>query len=86
MKLYSPDYSNMSNRDAIKDFRARLAQYEKAYETLGSTQEEVHYAYVKVINVGAQVIANRMLSAVLQINHNHSPSIPLFMSLFILNL
>jgi broad specificity phosphatase PhoE/predicted kinase len=34
VKLSTPDYKDMSEEDAYKDFKARRAQYEKVYETL----------------------------------------------------
>lgn len=34
MKLSSPDYENISDEDAIKDFSQRLKNYEQAYEPL----------------------------------------------------
>jgi broad specificity phosphatase PhoE len=56
-KLFSPDYKNMSAEEAIQDFKKRIAQYEKAYETL----EDDQLSYLKLINVGPErkIIINR---------------------------
>lgn len=40
MKLQGPDYKNMPPEEAMKDFLARTANYEKAYETICDVEEE----------------------------------------------
>ncbi len=61
-KLFSPDYAHMSADDAIHDFRKRIQMYEKAYETLSDSSDaaEAQVPFVKLIDVGKQVIANRI--------------------------
>ena len=54
-KLSSPDYANHSAKEAIDDFRARIAHYESAYEPI---DEDV--SYIKVINVGERLVVNRI--------------------------
>lgn len=51
-----PDYMNMSREDAKADFLRRIKQYESVYETI----TEPHLSYLKIINVGDQVIANHI--------------------------
>ena len=55
-KLDSPDYAGISPADAIADFRARIAHYERAYEPVGL--ESV--SYIKRIDGGRQILLNRV--------------------------
>ncbi len=50
-KLSAPDYQGIDPQQAVRDFRARIAHYEKAYEPIESDQ----MSYIKVIDVGRQV-------------------------------
>lgn len=54
VKLSSPDYVNMDPDAAADDFKARIHHYEELYQTI--TEED--YTYIKLINVGSQVIIN----------------------------
>lgn len=54
-KLRSPDYVGAGSDVAMSDFRARIAHYESAYETV---RDDV--SYIKVINVGEQIVVNRI--------------------------
>ena len=56
-KISSPDYQGMDPDAAVADFRRRIALYERAYESLSN--DEGH-AYVKVIDVGREVVAHRI--------------------------
>jgi 6-phosphofructo-2-kinase/fructose-2,6-biphosphatase 2 len=56
VKLTSPDYANKDPDDAAADFKARIAHYEKAYETVGLDKSEHFYSYVKMIDLGAQFV------------------------------
>ena len=47
----------MDSEVALQDFRNRVAQYELIYEPLG--EEDRALSYIKVINVGAQIVANQ---------------------------
>ncbi|KAJ3071788.1 hypothetical protein HDU98_004792 [Podochytrium sp. JEL0797] len=60
MKLQGPDYVNMPPEQAMADFRARMAQYEKSYETISETEEDRGISYIKIINVGRKVIAHNI--------------------------
>ena len=55
-KLSSPDYSAMDPDAAVRDFRARIAHYESTYEPVDDTTR----SFVKLIDVGRQVVVNRM--------------------------
>ncbi|KAI8332437.1 6-phosphofructo-2-kinase-domain-containing protein [Chlamydoabsidia padenii] len=54
VKLSSPDYKDMDPDMAVSDFQARIAQYTSQYQTI----VEQDYSYIKLINVGSQVIVN----------------------------
>jgi 6-phosphofructo-2-kinase len=55
MKLKSPDYVNMDPVVALADFRKRMANYERAYETIGEEEEDAGIPYIKVMNVGKKI-------------------------------
>ncbi|KAF9437406.1 hypothetical protein BGZ76_000829 [Entomortierella beljakovae] len=57
MKLSSPDYVGMDESQARDDFRKRLENYERSYQTLDEDDEEDGIQYCKLINVGKKVIA-----------------------------
>jgi broad specificity phosphatase PhoE len=50
-KLDSPDYANVDAEEAVRDFRARIEHYERAYEPLSDSEG----AYVRVLNAGKQL-------------------------------
>ncbi|KAF9167010.1 Fructose-2,6-bisphosphatase [Actinomortierella ambigua] len=56
VKLSSPDYKDMDPEKAAEDFRARIVHYEEAYETI----TEDHLTFIKLINVGSQVIISHI--------------------------
>ncbi|KAF9360607.1 Fructose-2,6-bisphosphatase [Mortierella sp. AD094] len=56
VKLSSPDYKDMDPEQAVEDFKARIVHYKEAYETI--TEENL--TYIKLINVGSQVIINHI--------------------------
>ncbi|CAD6502948.1 BgTH12-02622 [Blumeria graminis f. sp. triticale] len=56
VKTTSPDYDGQDPEEAARDFRDRISNYEKVYETIG--ESENHLTYVKILNVGRQVIIN----------------------------
>eukprot|EP01120_Amphizonella_sp_Union-15-10_P012809 TRINITY_DN578_c0_g1_i1.p1 TRINITY_DN578_c0_g1~~TRINITY_DN578_c0_g1_i1.p1 ORF type:complete len:456 (+),score=82.25 TRINITY_DN578_c0_g1_i1:72-1370(+) len=55
LKLESPDYRHLDPKQARSDFEARLRNYEKVYQPL---DESEHLPYIKLINVGHQVMTN----------------------------
>lgn len=54
VKLNSPDYNGIPADEAVADFQARINQYKNQYQTI----IEQDYSYIKLINVGSQVIVN----------------------------
>jgi 6-phosphofructo-2-kinase/fructose-2,6-biphosphatase 2 len=58
LKTSSPDYKGLDPELAAQDFRNRIRHYEKAYQTIDD--DEKHLTYVKLINVGSQIIINRI--------------------------
>ncbi|EIE76550.1 hypothetical protein RO3G_01254 [Rhizopus delemar RA 99-880] len=57
LKLSGPDYKDKDPAVALSDFRHRVANYERAYETVGDWEEENDIQYCKLVNVGKKVIA-----------------------------
>ncbi len=55
-KLMSPDYAGVGETDAVQDFEARIAHYERAYEPV----DEDGVSWVKLIDVGRQVVLNNI--------------------------
>ena len=55
-KLSMPDYAGVDAEAAVRDFRARIAHYERAYEPL--TEES--RSFVRLIDVGRRVEMNRV--------------------------
>lgn len=60
VKLKSPDYLNVDAETATKDFIARIKHYEDTYESINADLTESQMSFVKLIDVGAQVIINRV--------------------------
>jgi 6-phosphofructo-2-kinase/fructose-2,6-biphosphatase 2 len=58
VKTTSPDYKGQDPEKAAQDFLERIATYERVYQTIDDT--EAHLSYVKLLNVGKQVIINRI--------------------------
>ncbi|KAJ3195524.1 hypothetical protein HK101_011888 [Irineochytrium annulatum] len=60
MKLQGPDYINVPREQAIEDFRARMRNYERAYETIGEEEEARDVSYIKLIDCGRKVTAHNV--------------------------
>ena len=58
VKTTSPDYKGQDPETAAQDFRNRIRNYEKVYETIDEDEKDL--TYVKLINVGKQVIINQI--------------------------
>ena len=58
VKTTSPDYSGQDPEVAAQDFRNRIRNYEKVYQTIDEDEKDL--TYVKLIDVGNQVIINRI--------------------------
>lgn len=58
LKLSGPDYKDMDPEVALRDFVGRLQNYERAYETIDDSEEEIDgFQYVKMIDVGKKVVS-----------------------------
>jgi broad specificity phosphatase PhoE/predicted kinase len=55
-KLLAPDYQGIDPDQAVADFRARIAHYERAYEPIACEQT----SFVKLINVGQRIEAQHV--------------------------
>lgn len=55
-KLTSPDYAGMDPDEAVRDFRARIEHYARAYEPI----ENEDYSYIKLIDVGRVIVVHRI--------------------------
>ncbi|KAI7870627.1 6-phosphofructo-2-kinase-domain-containing protein [Spinellus fusiger] len=60
LKLSGPDYKDHDPAEALADFRSRVANYERAHETVGDWEEQQDIQYCKLINVGKKVIAHHI--------------------------
>ena len=58
VKTTSPDYVGQDPDEAAADFRNRIRNYEKVYQTIDEDERDL--TYVKLINVGKQVIINQI--------------------------
>lgn len=58
VKTTSPDYVGQDPEEAAKDFRNRIRNYEKVYETISDDESDL--TYLKIMDVGKQVIINRI--------------------------
>ena len=58
VKTISPDYAGQNPEEAARDFRERIRNYEKVYETID--EDEADLTWVKLIDVGSQVIINKL--------------------------
>lgn len=58
VKTTSPDYVGQDPEAAAQDFRERIRNYEKVYQTID--EDEADMTYVKLIDVGKQVIINKI--------------------------
>ncbi|VEU22687.1 DEKNAAC103738 [Brettanomyces naardenensis] len=59
LKLRGPDYKKMDRDLALQDFRNRLKNYEKVYETIDESEEleneKFGIQYVKIVNAGKKI-------------------------------
>ena len=58
VKTTSPDYLGQDPEAAALDFRNRIRNYEKVYQTIDEDEKDL--TYVKLIDVGKQVIINQI--------------------------
>jgi broad specificity phosphatase PhoE/predicted kinase len=55
-KARSPDYEGVPEDEAVRDFRLRIAHYEKAYQEVGEDEGP----FVRVIDVGRKMVLHRI--------------------------
>lgn len=60
VKTTSPDYKGQDPEQAAIDFRGRIRNYEKVYKSINEDEDEDHLTYLKILDVGKQVIINRI--------------------------
>ena len=60
VKTTSPDYKGQDPEKAAQDFRNRIRNYEKVYKTVDGDKDEGDYTYLKILDVGKQVIINQI--------------------------
>lgn len=60
VKTTSPDYQGQDPEQAALDFRNRIRNYEKVYKSVNEDGDEDHLTYLKIMDVGKQVIINRI--------------------------
>jgi 6-phosphofructo-2-kinase/fructose-2,6-biphosphatase 2 len=60
VKTTSPDYVGQDPEKAAQDFRNRIKNYERVYQSINDDDAEDEYTYLKIMNVGKQVIINRI--------------------------
>eukprot|EP01125_Pyxidicula_operculata_P006860 TRINITY_DN2354_c0_g1_i2.p1 TRINITY_DN2354_c0_g1~~TRINITY_DN2354_c0_g1_i2.p1 ORF type:complete len:371 (+),score=85.91 TRINITY_DN2354_c0_g1_i2:458-1570(+) len=58
LKAFSPDYKNMTEENALADFKKRLSKYEETYQTLDDSDKDK--SFIKLINVGQEIHTNKI--------------------------
>eukprot|EP00871_Galdieria_phlegrea_P000699 jgi/Galph1/162/GphlegSOOS_G4958.1 len=56
-KLRMPDYRNTDPEKAVEDFQKRIANYERANETIDDSEM---VSYIKIINVGRTIVLHQL--------------------------
>lgn len=59
-KLKTPDYKNLAQQDAIDDFKNRISQYEKNYNSLDKSEFDGNIKFIQIINAGDAMKINRV--------------------------
>lgn len=60
LKLQGPDYKGKDPVAALADFKARVRNYEAAYETIGEAEESENRSFVQIINVGKKLVSHNI--------------------------
>lgn len=58
VKTTSPDYVGQDPEVAAQDFRNRIRNYEKVYQTIGEDEKDL--TYVQLIDVGSKVVIHQI--------------------------
>jgi 6-phosphofructo-2-kinase/fructose-2,6-biphosphatase 2 len=62
VKLNSPDYVGIDAEAAIKDFQERIKHYSSTYDTLTRDEMDGQLPFVKLVNVGQEVIVHKVIN------------------------
>lgn len=57
LKLSGPDYKGKDPHQSLKDFKERVAQYEKSYQKLDEFEEQHDMPYCSMIDVGRKMVS-----------------------------
>ncbi|KIV92581.1 hypothetical protein, variant 1 [Exophiala mesophila] len=60
LKLSGPDYKGKDPHQSLKDFKERVAQYEKSYQKLDEFEEQHDMPYCSLIDVGRKMVSYRV--------------------------
>ena len=60
LKLSGPDYKDTDPVVALKDFKNRVAMYQKNYVPLGDYEERNSMPYIQMIDVGRKIISHQI--------------------------
>ncbi|CAK7266830.1 6-phosphofructo-2-kinase [Sporothrix epigloea] len=60
LKLSGPDYKNKDPVKSLKDFKARVAAYQSAYEPIGDYEEKNDLQYIQIVDVGRKIVHHRL--------------------------
>lgn len=56
-KIHSPDYKNWGDQEkAAEDFRNRIKEYEKVYETVSKDLDGIDSSFIQIINQGIEIV------------------------------
>ncbi|XP_027205127.2 6-phosphofructo-2-kinase/fructose-2,6-biphosphatase [Dermatophagoides pteronyssinus] len=58
VKVHSPDYRDMSQDEALRDFMVRISHYEQVYEPLCEEREK-QLSFMRIFNAGERVLVHR---------------------------
>ena len=56
LKLANDDYKGMDPIAALRDFKERVAAYERVYEAIDDEEINEQISYIKIVNVGQKII------------------------------
>ncbi|KAH9522205.1 6-phosphofructo-2-kinase/fructose-2,6-bisphosphatase 2, variant 3 [Dermatophagoides farinae] len=58
VKVHSPDYRDMGQDEALRDFMVRISHYEQVYEPLCEEREK-QLSFMRIFNAGERVLVHR---------------------------
>jgi hypothetical protein len=60
VKLKSPDYTNISQDEAVADFLSRIRLYEQRYEPIDDKTDEKNFSFIKIFNCGERFLVHKI--------------------------